>query len=416
MSDFTSSFWAAFVAVIALLGILFNLYMLVASGKTRAMAADNTTGHIWDEDLRELNNPLPRWWVGLFLILCLFGLVYLALFPGLGSYKGLLGWTSHKQFDQEMLQGEEQIAPIYAAFAGKTTEQLAQDPQAMAIGESLFMNNCAQCHGSDAKGAVGFPNLTDKDWIWGGTPDAIHATIANGRMGIMPPQGAIVGTPDDVRNVANYVQGLAGQPHDAVHAAQGEAKFKTICAACHGPDGKGNQLLGAPNLTDKDGYFLGPPTEAFLTHQINEGKTSVMPVWGKKFTPAQLDILTAYVWSRGGGQEPAADTPSVRVEDGVVKFFFTTGSAQIAPNSQQALADVVKAVQGGKRVVVSGYHDASGGDSATNDELAHQRALAVADALKAAGVPDASIDLSKPLQTLADGTAAEARRVEVTLE
>ncbi|MDR2991281.1 MAG: cytochrome-c oxidase, cbb3-type subunit III [Burkholderiaceae bacterium] len=310
MSDFTSSFWSFYVAAIVLLGIVFNLWLLIANGRVGTSsggAQNNTTGHVWDEDLCEYNNPLPRWWVGLFIITCVFGLVYLALYPGLGSYKGLLGWTSHKQFDAEMQQGEEQIAPIYAAFAGKTTQQLAQDPQAMAIGDRLFMNNCAQCHGSDAQGAVGFPNLTDKDWIWGGTPEAIHETITNGRMGIMPPQGPTVGTPDDVRNVANYVLGLAGQPHDAVRAAQGEAKFKMICAACHGQDGKGNQMLGAPNLTAApSAWFLGPPTEDFIVQQINEGKTSVMPVWGKKFTPAQLDILTAYVWSRGGGVEPAA--------------------------------------------------------------------------------------------------------------
>jgi cytochrome c oxidase cbb3-type subunit 3 len=307
MSDFTSSFWAFYVAAIVLLGIAFNLWLLIFNGRVRASsgAQDNTTGHVWDEDLREYNNPLPRWWVVLFIITCVFALVYLALYPGLGSYKGLIGWTSHNQFDEEMRQGDEQIAPIYAAFAGKTTQQLAQDSQAMAIGDRLFMNNCAQCHGSDAKGAVGFPNLTSKDWIWGGTPDAIHQTITEGRMGIMPPQGSIVGSPDDVRNVANYVLGLAGQPHDAVRAAQGEAKFKMICAACHGQDGTGSKLVGAPNLTNKgDKWFLGPPTEAFITQQINEGKASTMPVWGKKFTPAQLDILTAYVWSRGGGQEP----------------------------------------------------------------------------------------------------------------
>jgi len=306
MSDFTSSFWAIFIAVIVLAGIFFNLWLLIPRAKVRTVTEDNTTGHVWDEDLRELNTPLPRWWVGLFLIMCIFALVYLALYPGLGSYKGLLHWTSAKQFNAEMQQGDEQIAPIYAAFAGKTTQQLAQDPQAMAIGDRLFMNNCSQCHGSDAKGAVGFPNLTDKDWIWGGTPAAIHDTITNGRTGVMPPQGSVVGSPDDVRNVANYVLGLAGQPHDAVRAAQGEAKFKTICAACHGPDGKGSQLLGAPNLTAKpDAWFLGQPTEAFITQQINQGHTSVMPVWGKKFTPAQIDILAAYVWGKGGGQEPA---------------------------------------------------------------------------------------------------------------
>ena len=310
MSDFTSSFWAMYVAVIALLGILFNLWILASSGKAHAMAKDNTTGHVWDEDLRELNSPLPRWWVWMFLILCVFALVYLVLYPGFGSYKGVLGWTSAQQFDEEMQKGNEQIAPIYADFEGKTAQQLAQDPRAMAIGDRLFMNNCAQCHGSDAKGAIGFPNLTDKKWLWGGTPEAIHETITHGRMGIMPPQAGIVGTPDDIENVANYVMGIAGiAGSDPARAAKGEPKFKMICAACHGPDGKGNQMLGSANLTDPQGWTVGPATKEHIIQQMNEGKTGVMPVWEKKFTPAQLNILTAYVWGKGGGEEPAAAAP-----------------------------------------------------------------------------------------------------------
>jgi cytochrome c oxidase cbb3-type subunit 3 len=319
MSDFTSSFWAIYVAVIVLLGILFNLWLLVFNGRVRTMADDNSTGHVWDEDLRELNNSMPRWWVVMFVAMCLFALVYLVLYPGVGSYKGLLGWTSAGQFEQEMQEGNAQIAPIYAAFAGKTAEQLAKDPQAMAIGDRLFMNNCSQCHGTDAKGAAGnpgFPNLTDSDWRWGGTPEAIHTTITEGRIGIMPPQAETVGTPDDVENVANYVMGIAGiAGSDPVRAAKGEAKFKMICAACHGPDGKGNQAMGSANLTHLQGWFDGPPTKEHIITQITNGMnagdhpTSVMPVWGKKFTPEQINVLTAYVWSRGGGQEPPPPAP-----------------------------------------------------------------------------------------------------------
>ena len=316
MSDFKSSFWAFFIGAIVLLGIIFNLWLLIFNGRVHAMSKDNTTGHVWDEDLREYNNPMPRWWVGMFGFMCVFALVYLALYPGLGFFQGAWGWTSHKQFDAEMQQGDQAIAPIYAAFAGKTTEQLAQDKQAMDIGDRLFMNNCAQCHGSDARGAAqgGFPDLTAKSWIWGGTPQAIHDTITNGRTPIMPPQVAAVGTPDDEKNVANYVLGLAGQPNDPARAAKGEAKFKTICAACHGADGKGNPLLGAPNFTPGSKWFLGQPTEEFITHMIEHGNGNAdghgivrtMPAWGKKFTPAQIDVLTAYVWGKGGGVEAAA--------------------------------------------------------------------------------------------------------------
>lgn len=304
MSDFTSGFWSVYITVITLGGIFACLLLLWFSGRTKAATLqDNTTGHVWDEDLREMNNPLPRWWVGLFIITCVFSLAYLYLYPGLGSYPGSLGWTEVGQFEREVERGNEQVAPIYAEFAGKTTEQLAKDAHAMAIGDRLFMNNCAQCHGSDARGSKGFPNLTDKQWNWGGTPAQIEETIAKGRTGTMPPMAAAVGTPDDVRNVANYVLSLSGATHDALRAKLGREKF-AACAACHGPDGKGNPALGAPNLTT--GIFThGPGVEAHIIDMINNGKTGVMPAWESKFTPAQLKVLTAYVWGKGGGQPPA---------------------------------------------------------------------------------------------------------------
>ena len=304
MSDFTSNFWPVFIAGTTLLGIFGCLVLVWVSGKTKVMtAADNTTGHVWDGDLREMNNPLPRWWVGLFIITCIFSLAYLYLYPGLGSYQGSLGWTQTGQFEKEVARGNEQTAPIYAAFAGKSTEELAKDQQAMAIGDRLFMNNCAQCHGSDARGGTGFPNLTDGQWNWGGTPEQIHATIAQGRTGIMTPMAAAVGSSDDVRNLANYVLSLSKSPHDSVRANLGRDKF-VACAACHGPDGKGNQALGAPDLTS--GVFVhGPAVEAHIVNVINNGKTGVMPAWESKFTPEQLKVLTAYVWGKGGGVAPS---------------------------------------------------------------------------------------------------------------
>ena len=211
MSDFTSNFWSVFITAITLGGIVGCLLLLWFSGQTKAMTLnDNTTGHVWDEDLREMNNPLPRWWVGLFIITCLFGFAYLYLYPGLGSYEGSLKWTQVGQLDKEMAKGNEQVAPIYAAFAGKSVPELSKDAPAMAIGDRLFMNNCAQCHGSDARGGKGFPDLTDKQWNWGGTPAQIDETITKGRTGMMPPMAAAVGSPEDVRNVANYVLSLSG--------------------------------------------------------------------------------------------------------------------------------------------------------------------------------------------------------------
>lgn len=428
-SDFTSNFWSIFIAGATLLGIFGCLALLWISGKTKAMTvADNTTGHVWDEDLREMNNPLPRWWVGLFIITCVFSLAYLYLYPGLGSYAGSLGWTQTNQFDKEVARGNELSAPVYAAFAGKSTEELAKDPQAMAIGDRLFMNNCAQCHGSDARGSKGFPNLTDGQWNWGGTPEQIHASITQGRTGIMTPMGEAVGTSDDVRNLANHVLSLSNSPHDSVRANLGRSKFVT-CAACHGADGKGNQALGAPDLTT--GIFVhGPGVESHIVDMINNGKTGVMPAWESKFTPEQLNVLTAYVWGKGGGvagatpaaaaAAPAAAAPaaaegaaSVVVENGVVKFYFATGKADIASGADQALAEVLAGVKEGKKAVVSGFVDSSG-NAAQNEELAKQRAFAVRDQLKALGVAEDMIELAKP-ENIDAGTGAQARRVEVKL-
>ncbi len=420
MSDFTSNFWSVFIAAVTLLGILGCLVLLWISGKTKAMTAqDNTTGHVWDVDLREMNNPLPRWWVGLFIITCLFGVAYLFMYPGLGAYQGSLKWSQTDQFDKEVARGNEQVAPLYAKFSGMATEQLAKDPQAMAIGDRLFMNNCAQCHGSDARGSKGFPNLTDGDWLWGGKPEQIHESIAKGRMGVMTPMAAAVGSADDVRNLSNHVLSLSGSPHDSVRASLGKPKF-AVCAACHGADGKGNQAMGAPNLTDNV-WLHGPGVESHITNMINNGKTGVMPAWEGKFTPDQLKVLTAYVWGKGGGvaNAPAAatasagDAASVVVENGVVKFFFATGKADVASGADKALEAVIAGVQSGKKAVVSGFVDSSG-NAAQNEELAKQRAFAVRDQLKALGVAEDKIELKKP-ENIEAGAGAQARRVEVSL-
>ena len=295
MSDFTSNFWAVYVSAITIVSILACLLLLWFSGKAKAMTAnDNTTGHVWDGDLREMNNPLPRWWAWLFVITIVFAFVYLALYPGLGTYGGKLGWTSTGQHQLEVDKGNAEVAPLYAKFAAMKPEDVAKDTQAMAIGERLFMNNCAQCHGSDARGNKGFPNLTDNDWLGGGTPEIIKATITNGRIGMMPPMAAAVGTADDVKNVAQYVLSLSGSPHDSVQAALGKSKF-AVCAACHGMDGKGNQTIGAPNLTDD--IWLHGYGEAAIISMVNNGKTNQMPPQADKLTQAHVHVLASYVWS-----------------------------------------------------------------------------------------------------------------------
>lgn len=294
MSDFTSNFWSIYVGGITLVSILACAILLWFSGKAKAMTvSDNTTGHVWDGDLREMNNPLPRWWVGLFIITIIFGIAYLAMYPGLGSYAGSAKWSQQDQYEREVAKGNAEVAPLYAKFAGMPVEDVSRDPQARAIGERLFMNNCSQCHGSDARGSKGFPNLTDGDWLHGGTPDKIKETITMGRIGNMPPMAAALGTADDVKNVAQYVLSLSNSPHDSVRAQLGKEKF-AVCAACHGPDAKGMQAVGSANLTDN--IWLHGFGEAAITAMINAGKVNQMPAQGGKLTEGQIHVLASYVW------------------------------------------------------------------------------------------------------------------------
>jgi cytochrome c oxidase cbb3-type subunit 3 len=255
-----SNFFSWWVVVITL-GNIFACWWLIRwtmKKRPEEAASGDVTGHVWD-GLEEYNNPLPKWWLWMFYITLVFGLVYLVLFPGLGNFKGVLGWTSGNtladaqaktsQYHQEMAQADDTYGPIFAKFAQTSIPALAKDPAAMKAGERLFSNYCVQCHGSDAKGTTHFPNLADNDWLWGGAPEQIKATIMNGRNGVMPAWGAPLGAAG-VENVAAYVQSLSGRQVDQAAAQAGKTQFDTLCAACHTAEGTGNQALGAPNLTD----------------------------------------------------------------------------------------------------------------------------------------------------------------------
>lgn len=303
MSDFVNNGWSIYISAVVIVGMVACLWLLKVASTRTVMADDNTTGHVWDENLVELNNPLPRWWMILFVLTVAFAAVYLTFYPGLGNAKGTLGWSSTGQYDTEQQKAAAAMAPVYAAYTGMTAEQLAKEPAAMAIGERLFSNNCAACHGSNAKGSKGFPNLTDDDWLGGGGHDKIKETITGGRQGLMPPMAAAVGTGEDVRNVANYVLSLSGSPHNSIAAQLGKPKF-AACAACHGADGKGNQALGAPNLTDK--IWLHGWGEDAIVAMINNGKTNVMPPQASRLTPEQIHVLGGYVWSLSHGNTVAA--------------------------------------------------------------------------------------------------------------
>jgi cytochrome c oxidase cbb3-type subunit 3 len=301
MADFISSGWSLYVAVVTVLALLACLVLLLIASRRKVMAQDNTTGHIWDEDLRELNNPLPRWWMGLFVLTVVFAGAYLVLYPGLGAREGLLQWSSQAQLEQERQAAQAALTKTYARFMTMDAAGLSGDAQARAIGERLFVNNCAACHGSDARGSKGFPNLTDGDWLHGGSLEQIKETIAKGRAGNMPSMAAAIGSAEDARHVAHYVMSLSGSPHNSIAAQSGKAKFGA-CAGCHGADGRGNTALGAPNLTDK--VWLHGWGEQAIVQIIQKGKINVMPAQEKWLTPEQIHVLAGYVW--GLSNSPAA--------------------------------------------------------------------------------------------------------------
>jgi cytochrome c oxidase cbb3-type subunit 3 len=291
-----TSGWSLFIVTVTIVNILGCVWLLRWTSKPKAsgekIGGGADTGHVWDKDLREYNNPLPRWWLWVFYLTIVFALVYLAWYPGLGAFKGLGGWTQTGQYEQEKAAAEARAAAYLAPFASMTVPQLAADGKAMSTARNLFQMNCAQCHGSDGGGAKGFPSLADQNWQWGGDPDTVVQTITAGRMAAMPAWGPVLGA-QGVDQVVAYVQQLSGQQADAALAAGGKTQFETICAACHGVDGKGNPLLGAPNLTD-DIWLYGGDSVA-LHQTLVDGRNGQMPAFGDRLGAERVRLLAAYV-------------------------------------------------------------------------------------------------------------------------
>jgi len=287
--------WSLFVVILTIVNILACVWLLRWTSKPKSAAekigGGADTGHVWDKDLREYNNPLPKWWLWLFYITVVFGLVYLLWFPGLGKFGGMGGWSQAGQYDQESAAAEAKAAAYLAPFKSMTVQQLAADPKAMATARNLFQNNCAQCHGSDGGGAVGFPNLANSDWQWGGDPDSIVATISAGRVAAMPAWSAVIGE-QGVDAVVAYVETLSGQQADATLAASGKTIFETNCAACHGMDGKGMAAVGAPNLTD--GVWLYGGDAYTLKATVANGRAGQMPAFGERLGEDRVRLLAAY--------------------------------------------------------------------------------------------------------------------------
>ena len=317
-----SSFWSIWITVLTLVVIAGCFILLrICSKNTADVEEGESMGHSFD-GIEEINNPLPKWWSYLFYITIVFGVAYLALYPGLGNFKGLFGWTSANQvigydkgikedskaaveqaakeglwvqYDQEVKLADEKYGPIFKAYAETPLAELVKNEEALKVGGRLFLQNCAQCHGSDARGSKGFPNLTDKAWLYGGELETIKTSIMNGRNGMMPPKGGLPIEDSEIKGLAEYVVKLSGRDHDEALAAQGQGSFMKGCFACHGMDGSGNKLMGAPNLTD-DAWLYGASRGAIM-QGIAQGRTGVMPAWKEVLGEEKVHVITAYVYS-----------------------------------------------------------------------------------------------------------------------
>lgn len=304
-----SDFWSWFVIALVVFNLVGCVFLLWYTSRQRgsSLPTGETTGHVWDGNITEYNKPLPRWWINLFYLTIAFTIGYFVVYPGFGNAEGTFGWSSQKQHDAEKAKADAAFAERYAQFATLPVAEIAKSPEALAVGRNLFANNCAQCHGSDGRGARGFPNLTDTVWQWGKDEATMLATITHGRIGVMPALGAAVGDDAAVTAVATYVQSLSGASVDPALASVGKAKFDVICAACHGIEGKGNPALGAPNLTDAD--WLYAPDLATIREGIIKGRNGQMPAFEPVLGADRVRLVAAYVHSLSGEPE-LASTPA----------------------------------------------------------------------------------------------------------
>ena len=297
-----STAWSLFVIVLLVVNIVGCAWLLFANRSVRIdpRARGETTGHDFD-GIEELNNPLPAWWTWLFIVTIVFSAVYLVLYPGLGNLEGVLGWSSAGQHEAEVERAEAEYGPIFRKYYNTPIVDLVNDEDAIAMGGRIFLNRCATCHGSDARGGPGYPNLTDTDWLYGGSPETIVQTIMNGRNGVMPPFAAVIGGDQGVEDVTEYVLSLSGREHDAEAAARGQQPFVTVCSACHQADGTGNPLMGSPNLTDN--VWLHGGRREDIHRNLNEGITSQMPSHADILSPERIHLTALYVYTRSLEQD-----------------------------------------------------------------------------------------------------------------
>lgn len=292
-----SNGWSVYVMVLVAINIIGCVWLLWWTSRRRpGDPKPEDTSHVWDEDITEFNKPLPKWWINMFYLTIVFGIGYLIWFPGMGAFAGVGGWTSAIEHDRDAAKTQAILESTFGRFQSMSIDEIAQDPEALRLGRMIFANTCSTCHGSDARGARGFPNLTDGDWQWGGTPDDILTTVLQGRTAVMPPLGDSIGGLPGATEVAVYVQSLSGQPVDPALAAAGKAKFEMVCAACHNADGSGNPLLGAPRLND-DIWLYGKDFET-IRQGIMEGRSGAMPAHAPIIGEMRARLVAAWVWSQ----------------------------------------------------------------------------------------------------------------------
>ncbi len=301
MNDFVNQFWNWYVILLTAISIIACSVVLWSQNITPVNSGNAaTTGHVWDETLEEYNNPLPKWWMWLFHITVVFSLVYCVLYPTLGGLQGVLGWSSDGQYAKEVAKVDAETKPLYDKYLAMDLPALAADKEGVETGKRLYLTYCMQCHGADARGGKGFPNLADNDWQWGGEPAQIVETIANGRMGVMPAH-AHLGA-ETIKDLANYVRSLSGLPADSLRIAKGQEAFNSVgCSGCHGSDAKGMHALGAPNLTDAIWLYGG--SEGAIMETLTKGRNNQMPAWQEFLGDAKVHVLSAYVMSLGKGAE-----------------------------------------------------------------------------------------------------------------
>jgi cytochrome c oxidase cbb3-type subunit 3 len=289
-----SSVWSWYVIAGTAITLVACFWLIVWTNRQRASDEEITEaeGHVWDENVRELNNPLPMWWLWLFVITVIWSVGYLIYYPGFGNYAGVGEWSQEGQYEAEVAAAEARLGPMFASYGAMSVEQLVNDEKALAIGFSLYQNYCSQCHGSTAQGARGFPNLTDDAWQWGDTPAAIEQSILQGRNGVMPPLDAVFGSEEALDEMVRYVQAM---PDGMDTSSPAHTQYMQLCIACHGPDGSGMQALGAPSLVDDNWLYGSSPAE--IRKSIVEGRNGVMPAHADLIGPDRARILAAYVYS-----------------------------------------------------------------------------------------------------------------------